>query len=213
MAGFCSKCGAVLSPGMQFCAACGTPAAAVAVAVPPAPLAVAPPPQSGSSTLKIVLIILAVFVGLGILGAGAFGFFVWRVAHAIHVSGDGNQVTLNTPQGNIRTNETQNFSSSDLGTDIYPGAQSGKGSLRMSLPTGSMVSAVYVTSDSKDQVLGFYKSRFGSDASIFDTVSGSVLTLNKGPQESVVVTITTNSSEYNGKTQIHIVHTTSTRPS
>jgi hypothetical protein len=198
---------------MQFCAACGTPAAAVAVAVPPAPLAVAPPPQSGSSTLKIVLIILAVFVGLGILGAGAFGFFVWRVAHAIHVSGDGNQVTLNTPQGNIRTNETQNFSSSDLGTDIYPGAQSGKGSLRMSLPTGSMVSAVYVTSDSKDQVLGFYKSRFGSDASIFDTVSGSVLTLNKGPQESVVVTITTNSSEYNGKTQIHIVHTTSTRPS
>ncbi len=34
----------------------------------------------------------------------------------------------------------------------------------MSVPTGSVVTAVYVTSDSKDQVLDFYKSKFGSDA-------------------------------------------------
>lgn len=209
MAGFCAKCGAALSPGTQFCAACGAPLAAAAPAFQPG----VAPPKSGSSALKIVLIIIAVFVGLGILGAGAFGFFVWRVAHSIHVSGAGNDVTVTTPLGKIGANAEESFTPSDLGTDIYPGAQSGKGGMRMSLPTGTMVTAVYLTSDSKDQVLAFYKSRFGSNAASYDTPNGSVLTLNKNQQESVVVTINASSSDNSGKTQIVIVHTKATKPS
>jgi len=200
---------------MQFCTACGA-AAGAAAAVPPAYPPVQPPaaqPQSGASALKIVLTIVAVFVGLGILAAGAFGFFVWRVAHSIHVAGNGSQVTLNTPQGKISANEAEDLSAADLGTDIYPGAEPGKGGMRMTLPSGSMVSAVYVTSDSKDQVVAFYKNRFGANGSSFDSVSGSVLTLKKSEQESVVVTVTGNSPEYNGKTQIHIMHTTATKSS
>jgi hypothetical protein len=173
----------------------------------------AAPGNSGTSALKIVLIILAVFIGLGILGAGTFGFFVWRVAHAVHVSGSGSDVTVHTPGGMLTANTSETFSASDLGTDISPGAAAGKGSMRMSMPTGSMVSAVYVTGDSKDQVLAFYKTRFGSDASVFDSSDGTVLTVNKGQQESVVVTITKGSSEYAGKTEIHIVHSTSKKPS
>ena len=65
--------------------------------------------------------------------------------------------------------------------------------------------------DSKDEVLGFYKSKFGSDASVFDAPTGTVLSLNKNPQDSVVVTIMSTPSEYDGKTQIHIVHTTSSK--
>jgi hypothetical protein len=218
MASYCAKCGTELPPGAQFCAACGTPLAAapMAPAVPmqPVPLQPVPAPSgSGSSALKIILIIIAVFVGLGILGAGAFGFFVWRVAHAIHVSGSGNEVTLSTPQGRISANAAQNFSSSDLGTDIYPGAQPGKEGMRMSLPSGTMVSAVYVTSDSKDKVLAFYKSKFTGNVSTFDTGNGSVITCTKGQRESVVVTVTANPSEYDGKTQVQIVHTTATKPS
>jgi hypothetical protein len=210
VASFCTKCGAELTPNTQFCAACGaTVGAPAAVVAPSQP--VAPPTQSGGNALKIILIIVAVFVGLGILGAGAFGFFVWRVAHAVHVSGSGGQVTLHTPGGNFSANTTETYSAADLGTDIYPGALTGKGSMRMTLPTGSMVTAVYVTSDSKDQVLSFYKTRFGSEASVFDSPDGTVLTLNKGQQESVVVTITKGSSDYEGKTQIAIVHTTSTK--
>ncbi len=205
MASFCTKCGSELSPGVQFCKSCGTP-------VTPAQPAAAPG-NSGTSALKIVLIILAVFIGLGILGAGTFGFFVWRVAHAVHVSGSGSDVTVHTPGGMLTANTSETFSASDLGTDIYPGAAAGKGSMRMSMPTGSMVSAVYVTGDSKDQVLAFYKTRFGSDASVFDSSDGTVLTVNKGQQESVVVTITKGSSEYAGKTEIHIVHSTSKKPS
>jgi hypothetical protein len=41
----------------------------------------------------------------------------------------------------------------------------------------------------------------------------AMISINKGQQESVVVTITTNSSQDNGKTRITIMHTTSTKPS
>jgi hypothetical protein len=211
VANFCSKCGAQLSSDAQACSACGAPAAPAAVTPAVAPAQpVAAPGQSGNNALKIVLIIVAVFVGLGILGAGAVGFFAWRVARTVHVS-EG-QVTVHTPGGTLTANTTENYSASDLGTDVYPGAQSGKGSMRMTLPTGSMVTAVYVTSDSIDQVLSFYKSKFGSSASVFESPGATVLTLNKGQQESVVVTITTGSSEYPGKTEIHIVHSTSSKP-
>jgi len=211
VASFCTKCGAALSPDIQSCAACGAPVAAAA-AVTPLAHPVALPPASGNSALKIVLIVLAVFIGLGILGMGAFGFFVWRVAHAVHVSGSGSDVTLHTPGGTLTANTAETFTAADLGTDIYPGATSGKGSMRMTTPSGSMVTAVYVTSDSKDQVLSFYKSKFGSDASVFDSPDGTVLTVSKGQQESLVVTITKGSSEYEGKTQIAIVHSTSSKP-
>jgi len=207
----CSKCGAVLSPGAQFCAGCGAPQAAAPMAVPSTVPPAAPPAGSGSSALKIVLIIVAVFVGLGVLGAGAFGFFVWRVAHSIHVSGSGNAASISTPLGSISANDAQTFTASDLGIDIYPGAQPGKGSMRMSMPNGSMVSAVYVTPDSKDQVLAFYKSKFPGNASTYDNEKSSVITYGKTQQESVVVTVTSNVSEYGGKTQIVIVHTTSAK--
>jgi hypothetical protein len=173
----------------------------------------AAPPKSGGNAVKIILIIVAVFVGLGILGASAFGFFVWRIAHSVHVSGSGNQVTLNTPGGSISTNAGATYTATDLGIDLYPGAQSGKGSMRMTMPTGTMVTAVYVTSDSKDQVVSFYKNKLGSDASVYESGEGSVLTMNKGQQDSIVITVSTSPSEYEGKTQIHIVHTTSTKSS
>ncbi len=213
MANFCQKCGAELAPDAHACTACGAPVAVVAaVAAPVQPVVVASPPKQGSSALKIILIIVAVFVGLGILGVGAFGYFVWRVAHAVHVSDSGHGVTVNAPGGgSFSANSNDTFNASDLGTDIYPGATQGKGSLRMTLPTGTMVTAVYLTSDSKDQVLAFYKGKLGSDASIFDAPTGTVLTMNKGPQESIVVTITAGEGDSAGKTQISVVHTTSTK--
>lgn len=217
MAGFCSKCGAQVVPGAYVCSACGTPVpAAPAVAVPlqtAVPTAV-PAPRQGTSALKIILIIVAVFVGLGILGAGAFGYMVWRAAHAIRMAANGEQLSLSTPGGSFTANTSETFSSSDLGTDIYPGATAAKGSMRMTLPTGTMVSAAYVTSDSKDQVVAFYKSKFGSaNTTSFDSADGSVITYAKSQQESVVVTVTSNPSEFEGKTQIHIVHTTQVKSS
>jgi hypothetical protein len=164
--------------------------------------------------VKVILIILAIFVGLGVLGAGAFGFFVWRVAHAVRVAANNGQMAVNLPGGTFSANASESFSSADLGTDIYPGASAGKGSMRMTLPTGTMVSAAYVTSDSKDQVVAYYKNKLGaSNVTSFDSADGSVITYAKSQQESVVVTVTSNPAEYDGKTQIHIVHTTATKAS
>jgi hypothetical protein len=179
--------------------------------VPSQPLAA--PAKSGGSALKIVLIIVAVIVGLGILGVGAITYVVYRAAHAFHVTGTGDNahVTMNVPGVNISANTGDNFSASDLGTDIYPGATAGKGGMRMSLPSGSMVTAVFVTPDSKDQVVSFYKSKFGSDVSVFDEANGAMITAQKSKQESVMVTVNANKSEYDGKTQITIVHTISTK--
>ena len=144
MASYCGKCGTELSPDKQFCASCGAPVAAgfapvAPVApyqpVPPAPpptapynpgAAVSPPVQpaaSGGSTLKIVLIVIGVIVLLGILAVAAVGFFAWRVSRAFHVSGSGDHASVNIP-GVMSANTTEKFSASDLGTDIYPGAQS-----------------------------------------------------------------------------------------
>jgi ribosomal protein L40E len=208
---FCSKCGAAISPGAQSCSSCGT---AVIAAAPPAQPTFAPvppvaaPAKSGSSALKIVLIVVGVLFALGFVVIGAVGYFGYRVAHSIKVSKDGNQVALNVPGGgSFSANSSEKFTAEELGADIYPGATTGKAGARMTTPAGSWISAIYVTPDSKDKVLAFYKDKFGDGASVIDTPDGAIVTLKKGEQEGVVVTITANSSEYSGKTQIAIVHT------
>jgi hypothetical protein len=187
-----------------------------AAAAPAQPVAVPPPAQpsapakSGNTALKIVLIVIGIVLALVLLVGAVFGYFVWRIAHAVHVAG--NNVSVSVPgSGGFSASSKETYTAAELGVDPYPGAQSAKGGMRMSLPTGTMVTAVYVTSDSKDQVLAFYKEKLGSDVSTVDTSEGAILTLKKGEQESVMITITANSSENEGKTQITIVHTTTTK--
>jgi len=248
----CTKCGAQVADGAQFCAICGTavsaapstsgfapvnipsqpaappppppPAAGtppmpgytqVNTGVPPAAYAapagyVAPPPApvssgGGGSAVKIILIVLAIIIGLGVLGAGAVGFMVWRVAHSFHTHARNGDFSIDTPVGPIGSSRVKNFTPEELGADIYPGAQATQGGMRMNLPNGSIVTGVYETSDSKDQVLAFYKGKFGSDASVFDGANSAMITLKKGERESVMVTI---ASEHDGKTKVSIVHTT-----
>jgi hypothetical protein len=210
LASFCANCGAALSPDNHACAACGAPAAGVPFAAPVQPAA--PAVTSGGSALKIVLIIVAIVVGLGILGMGAVGFAVWRVSRAIHVNGHNGQMTVQTPGGTITADSSQSFTASELGTDVYPGALSARGGMRMNLPTGSMVTGVFVTSDSKEQVLDYYKSKLGSGASTYDSGDSALVTLGRGQTETIMVTISARASEEDGKTRIAIVHTKANKP-
>jgi zinc-ribbon domain len=164
------------------------------------------PAKGGSNALKIILIVFAILVGLGILGAGAVGFVVWRVAHAIHGANHG-QFSFNTPNGSVSGRNATNFTPEELGTDIYPGAQSIKGGMRMNLPTGSVVTGVYLTPDSKDQVLNFYKGKLGTGTSVFDNPTNAMLSLRRGSGESIIVSIISRPNENDGKTKISIVHT------
>jgi hypothetical protein len=210
VASFCAKCGVEVPSDKQICPSCG---AAAASAQPTSVQTTATPAKSGGSAVKIILIIVAIVVGLGILGMGVVGYTVWRVSRSIHVNGNNASMTLNTPEGKVNFNSTESYTAAELGTDIYPGAQSVKGGMRMDMPTGSMVTGVFVTSDSKDQVVAFYKNKFGSGASTFDTSDGAILTLPMGDKESVMVTVTAKPSENDGKTKVVIVHTKNNKAS
>jgi hypothetical protein len=173
----------------------------------------AAPAKSGGGAIKIILIIVAIIAFIGLLFLAGLMYACHRVTQAIHVNNNSGQLTLNTPEGKVDLNSTETYSASDLGTDVYPGAQSVKGGMKMDMPTGSMVTGVFVTSDSKDQVVAFYKNKFGSAASTFDTNDGAILTLPMGDKESVMVTITGKPSENEGKTKIVIVHTKNNKAS
>jgi len=218
VASFCTKCGAAVSPDAPFCTACGAPTGAAAIqpgappasnytyaAAPAAP--VAPPSSGGGSALKIILIIVGVFVALGIIAVSIFAFTVWRVSRAIHVDGNGDNMSVHTPGGTVSASTAKTYSAEELGTDIYPGAQTGDGSMKVDLPGVKMVTGIYLTTDSKDQVVDFYKAKLGSGASVMDTSETTMITLGRGQQDSVMVTVTQNPSQDNGKTKIAIVHT------
>jgi hypothetical protein len=168
-----------------------------------------PPPSSGNSTLKIILIIVAVLVVIGLGVLSVIGYGVWRVSRAIHKSGD-SSISIDTPGGIVSTTPTQKFTTEELGTDVYPGAETGKGGIKMNLPTGPMIAANYLTTDSKDKVIAFYKDKFGSKAQVMETGDGAIMTLKKSSTDTVMLTINQKPNRYDGKTQIHIMHTKKT---
>jgi hypothetical protein len=171
---------------------------------PPVPLPFgAPPPKSGPSALKIILIIVCVFVGLGMIGAGVIGYGVWRIAHSVHKSANGD-VTISTSEGTLTANGTEKFTESDLGIPIYPGAAQGEGGVRMKIAGRTMVTANYLTADPKDKVLAFYKDKAGANAENIMTDTGGVITLTKD-SDSITVTVQQSPDENHGKTQITIV--------
>jgi hypothetical protein len=199
MASFCPKCGSALPDNEQVCKSCGAAAATQAAA----------PDKSGSSAVKIILIIVAVIFGLGIL---ILVGGVFAVRHFVHnITGPDGQMSIQTPEGKVNVNTSQTFTAAELGTDPYPGAQATRGGMKMNLPGGSMVMGSFLTSDSKQQVIDFYKAKFGSNTAVMDTADGAIITMPKSKQESVMVAVTANQSRDNGKTRIVITHTINTK--
>lgn len=211
MASICAKCGSALSPNDLICKSCGAAAAdgdAVAVFIPPT----AASDKSGSGALKIILITIAVVVGLGILGLGAVGYIGYRMVKNTHVDSSG-RVTMNTLVGTFTTTPAENLSAAELGTDIYPGAQSTHGSVRMQLPNGSGVMGAFLTSDSPAQVTAFYKDKLGSAATVRSFLGNTTVRLKINQLEFIEVKIYAFSNQNNGKTRFFISHTSYTKAS
>jgi len=224
MAGFCSKCGAELSPDARFCVGCGAPtgfatpalagvgpaglAPAGQVPVGHAPAAVAP----SSGTLKVVLIIVGVLVGLGLLSAVAVMFGLWRISRSVHVDRSGG-VTITTPGGKFSTGHTSaaHLSETEVGAPIYPGAVAEEGGFKLGADSGSMATYVFKTSDSVAQVLAFYRDKLGPKTSVVETPQGGIVTAAKDDNEGVMVTVGRDDSE--NKTSISITRATSTKDS
>jgi len=183
--------------------------------VAPVPVYGAPPPAStppksgGSSAIKIILIIVGVFVFLGVMVVAVIGYGVYRVRKAIHVDSSTGAATLSVPGMSMNADPGMKFTSSELGTDIYPGAEPKKsGNMRMSIAGSSVVTAAFLTSDSTDKVVAFYKDKLGSDATSMDFGGTAILTAKRTDREQVTVTIVQHANQEDGKTQIQIQHTT-----
>lgn len=169
-----------------------------------------PPPQPASSSntvLKIVLIVIGVIVLLCVLVAGVIGYSAYKVSKSFHKDRNGN-VSISTPDGTITTGKSATITAADLGTDPYPGAATTtQGSMNMKTPTGSMVTAVYTSSDSSDKIVAFYKERFGDQSSIVQTGNGTMLSSGGNDKDKVMVTITPEGNN----SKIVIIHVTNTK--
>jgi hypothetical protein len=178
-----------------------------ATGVPPAPAK-----SGGSSALKIILIILAIFAFFVLLVVAGLMYGCYKVRKAFHTDSRTGETTITTPGGSISANSNMKFTPDELGTEVYPGAEPAKaGNLRMNMAGNSVVSASFQTSDSKDQVVAFYKDKLGSEATSMDFGANSILSLKKSENDIVQVTVSQEANEHDGKTQIHISHTKSSK--
>jgi hypothetical protein len=179
---------------------------------PPAsgvPQAAATSGGGGSTVLKVVLIIVGIVVLICVLIAAVVGYGIWRVAHAVHEAERTGNVTIpGASGGSFSVNSTKTYSAEELGTDIYPGATPIKGGMKLAMPNGTFLTGAFSTPDSREQVVAFYKSRFGSDSGMMESDDASVLTLKKSEKEQVMVTVSNKANENDGKTKIVILHTT-----
>ena len=180
-------------------------------AAAPQPVAL-PPKSGGNSALKIILIIVGIFAFLVVMVVAVVGYGVYKVRKAMHVNSTTGAMSVNTPGFAMNADSGMKFSADELGTDIYPGAEPSKsGNLRMNIAGSSIVSATFLTSDSKDKVVDFYKSKLGSDATLMDFGGSAMLSEKKSDQDQVQVTIALQSNQSEGRTQIHIQHTMVTK--
>jgi hypothetical protein len=157
---------------------------------PPYPPGYYPPPKKGPSALKIVLIIVAIIVGLGIVAVGVVTYGVYKLAKS----------------GNITTS-TQPATASDLGVALYPGAEQ-KANVHMTVLGKNVLTATFLTSNAKDQVVTFYQNALGPQAQVQTILNETQFTLNTGTGGLVTVKISSGMGVESGKTQIVIAHAT-----
>jgi hypothetical protein len=180
---FCNSCGASIAAGTRFCNKCGAPILASspaqasvptsgAGATPAAPgavpvasssyaVAAATPATSGGGALKAILIVVGVLVLVGVLAVTSLAFFAWRVARHTRVRQDGNNMSVETPFGSVRSTNDPDAAARDLGVDLYPGAQALKeGATSASFGSVHTATLNFETSDSVDKVCSFYKPKF-----------------------------------------------------
>jgi hypothetical protein len=166
------------------------------------------PPTQGSSAVKIILIIVAVIVCLGLAVVGVVGYGVYRISKVVHKDLTTGKVRIDTPNGPISAVNDEKLTEADLGIAIYPGAEQTKGSARLNLGAGPMVTAHFLTSDPKEKVIAFYKDQLGSGAQAMESGNGAMLMLTKANKESINITISQSAGLFEGKTRITILHST-----
>jgi len=164
--GFCTQCGSSFEAGAQFCTRCGArsvgavasevASAGAGTAVQPALEPVMPLPLKGAPNSNKPMII-AVIVVLLVAGGAAYYFF--------------SQPKSSVPAPIVNGSQSSSTTLETYGLQNYPGARPtpvfGDGAGR--------VIAAFETSDSPEQVMGFYRVRFPV-SEVISAETGLVLT-------------------------------------
>lgn len=139
-------------------------------------------------------------VGMVMFGICALGFPSSGLVKAVRgadggaSSGGGNLGDLATP--------------AELGVDIYPGARQRDRAVRMQLKEEHFVTVKFITPDSLDKVLAFYKAKLGPQTETSSHMGNTIVSRGKKwSKDSILVTIVPNSRVDNGATQITVLHT------
>ncbi|HEU5453255.1 MAG TPA: zinc ribbon domain-containing protein [Terriglobales bacterium] len=164
---FCTSCGKQLDATARFCDRCGAAvgaapqaAASSGAAVQPAPAAAPVPQSGGSSGLKIALIVFAVLVALALVGTASVAIIGLRIARATRIHASGDDATVQTPFGEVKSTHDAAQVARDLGVDVYPGARPLEGAGVVNLPGLHVGGANFESSDSLDKVAEFYRRQF-----------------------------------------------------
>jgi hypothetical protein len=170
--------------------------------------AAAPAASSGSPVLKIILIVVAVFVFLGLVSAASCVYFVYRAkqkmtqiekqAQATFPMQTGTQGVNNQPVAPSKAPSQESATTIDPANLIYPGATAKEGA---SMALGGFQVKQYLTDDSVDKVLGYYKDKLGPKALVQQTNNQVLIQI--GGQNGLS-TITIGRDEASGKTQVSI---------
>jgi len=162
--------------------------------------------------MKIILIILGIFAFLILLVVCGLAYACHKVKQSFHTDSKTGETTVSIPGMSMSADSGMKFTSSELGVDIYPGADTSKsGNMRMNIAGNSVVTATFTTPDNKDQVIQFYKEKLGSDSTSMEFGDSAILTAKKSEHESITVTVTEGANQAAGKTQFVIQHTTVTK--
>jgi len=218
MAQFCNACGTPIEEGMKFCSTCGATIAAEEPTVADIPTAPAPgssptPPaaaaKSKSPILKIVIIVVLLFVLIGVAGMGTCLYVVYRakktVTDQIKIDEGSKTIEIPTPQGTLKMGESSTETPTEVGgVPVYPGAKALSGGGQLSLGDKIQISGhEFETDDSVDQVVSFYKEKYGKEMTAFEGEGHHRMSINTGiPGQTHVVTIDVYADSDSGKTKI-----------
>lgn len=226
MAQFCTVCGTEVEEGLRFCSQCGASIAAADPTVAEVPIApVASPPgapapvatpvaaKSSSPILKIVIIVVLLFVLVGAAGIGTCVYVAYRAKKSIgdNLKLDENKKTIEipTPGGPITLGETSKETPKEIGgVPVYPGAKGLEGGGQFSFGDKFQIGGQeFSTDDSVDQVVAFYREKYGKDLNEVQAEGHHRLTVSSGSKEQPhIVTLDVAPDADAGNTKITMSH-------
>ena len=228
MAKFCTKCGSPLAEEVQFCTNCGATVATAPATPPTAPgpapsaaslpavaapaaaagMAAAPAAKAGSPIMKIVLIVVGVLILLAALGIGSCVYFVYRAKQrgsAIMHGVTSGRTSFGTPEVQIEKGGAGSEAEAIATADVppYPGATATEGGGSLGAAGFGIAAQEYVTSDSVDKVVAFYKEKLGKKLAIHESGGNAILQVKTGANG--LTNITLSRDEEAGQTKINIM--------